>query len=623
MNKRAETACKSNKTNKVLSLIFILFIIELIYMSSSREKMNRDYELFYKLNSLTRTYQKIDTLFNTKGSYQSFDTIVQNTKDFSNILSSLQKYSLFNEEKEHSEINRLYMKLQNDFELSQTYIERYKSWSGVTINSTRAVYDTHGYLKKRLRNKDSTDKEHNAEELLDEIIFMLAFISYDKLSDSKDLKQKVQNLKDSFPGDISLQKSITTLDKHIRVLLDGHVLMQRLKVKNETLELVDSIDKIYTYVLQDFQKKDQSTKFNIYILNGLVFLLLLFLFLTNKKEFELHQEVCVLNYELEENIDEVESMNKEMKILFNTYDTHIIASETDLNGIIGYVSTAFCDVSGYSKEELIGQSHNIVRHPDTPKEVYKDMWRTIKAGKEWTGEMKNRNKDGSFYWVDIVVSPEFDKDKNITGFSAVRHVITSKKELESFSHSLEEKVYSRTKELEEMVKKVEKLSVTDELTSLYNRRYYAQIIKNEIKRAQRRKVIFGYLVLDIDNFKLYNDNYGHQLGDTVLQKISKSFISALERPDDVVFRMGGEEFLVIFTGETREKIIAFAQKIRENIYSLEIEHAYNKPYGVITVSGGLVLCEPEMACPDEDLLYKISDELLYEAKEAGRNCLKV
>lgn len=623
MNKRAEKACKSDNTNKVLILIFILFGIGLIYMNSNREKLNREYEILYVLNSLKTAYQKIDVLFDKNTEHQSFDSIVENTNDFSDSLTLLQKYVIIHEDTDNADFQRLYKKLENDFELSKTYIERYKSWNGLTINSTLAIYNMHGHIKKLIRSDGLKEKEHSAEKVLDEIALIVALISYDNFSDSELLRAKIQILKEMFSSNPSLQNSINSLDKHIKVLHDGYELIQVFKAENDALEIEKTIDNIYVHLLQDFKLKDQSSKLNIYILDGTVLLLLFSLYLMNRKESKLHQKVFALNYDLEDKIDELGSVNKELKVFINTFDAHIIASETDSKGIISYVSKAFCDISGYTQEELIGQSHNIVRHPDMPKEVYEDMWRTIKAGKEWKGEVKNRHKDGSFYWVDVLVSPEFDKDKNITGFSAVRHVITSKKALEVLSHSLEEQVHSRTKELEEMVKKVEKLSVTDELTSLYNRRYYAQIIKNEIKRAQRRKVIFGYLVLDIDNFKSYNDNYGHQLGDTVLQKVSKSLVSTLERPDDVAFRMGGEEFLVIFTGETREKIIRFAQKIRENIYSLEIEHPYNKPYGVITISGGLVLCEPGMACPDEDLLYKISDELLYEAKGAGRNCLKV
>ncbi len=107
---------------------------------------------------------------------------------------------------------------------------------------------------------------------------------------------------------------------------------------------------------------------------------------------------------------------------------NIIMSTTDKEGIITSVSDAFCGISGYSKDELIGHPHSIVRHPDMPKELFDDLWETIKSGKVWYGEIKNLNKDGSTYWVDATISPEFDKAGNIIGYSGIRHDITYKKE---------------------------------------------------------------------------------------------------------------------------------------------------------------------------------------------------
>ncbi len=622
MNKKDEKVLKGGSSNKLLILTFILFLIELVYISSSRENRAREYTLLYELKSLKTLNQKIETIFNKNTNHQSFDSIVDDTKAFKKVLLLLEAHADFNEKKVHAEFHELYLKLQNNFRLSNDYIERYKSWNGLSINSTRAVFDIHAYFKKRIHEKVPPEKQHEIERLLDQVVFMVALISYDRLSDYELLEETLQALKEISSSYESLKKTIITLEKHIQVLSEGQEIMQALKIENETLHVGDTIDKIYVLLLDDYTLKDKSNSMNLFALNGMVFLLLLFLFITSRKEEKLHQEVYLLNMELEAHINEVESVNTQMKKLIDKFDANVIASETDKKGIILYVSKAFCDISGYTQEELLGHPHNIVRHADISKEVYKEMWATIQSGKEWRGEIKNCRKDGTAYWVDVVISPEFDRRGEIIGYSAIRHLITAKKELEALSLSLEEQVRSRTIELEEMVQQVEKLSVTDELTGLYNRRYYAQITNNEIKRAQRHKVIFGYLILDIDNFKLYNDHYGHQLGDIVLQKVAKRMLESLERPDDFLFRMGGEEFVIIFTGERRENAITFAKKIIQSISSLEIEHKYNEPYGVITVSGGLVLCDGNKEY-DEDSLYRRSDELLYEAKSAGRNCLKV
>jgi PAS domain S-box-containing protein len=111
-------------------------------------------------------------------------------------------------------------------------------------------------------------------------------------------------------------------------------------------------------------------------------------------------------------------------------DDYIIASTTDLDGIITYVSNLFCKMSGYTKDELIGKSHNFMRHPDMPKSAFEDMWNTIQSGQIWKGEVKNLTKDGGFYWVDSVVSPIVNEDGETIGYKSFRFDITGYKELD-------------------------------------------------------------------------------------------------------------------------------------------------------------------------------------------------
>ncbi|MGB0895480.1 MAG: methyl-accepting chemotaxis protein [Parashewanella sp.] len=102
-----------------------------------------------------------------------------------------------------------------------------------------------------------------------------------------------------------------------------------------------------------------------------------------------------------------------------------LISTTDTKGRITYVNQRFMEVSGYSKQELIGHGHNLVRHPDMPKAAFKEMWTTLQAGKPWRGIVKNRCKDGCYYWVDAFVTPVFEQGK-ITGFQSVRIAPTTK-----------------------------------------------------------------------------------------------------------------------------------------------------------------------------------------------------
>jgi len=102
-----------------------------------------------------------------------------------------------------------------------------------------------------------------------------------------------------------------------------------------------------------------------------------------------------------------------------TFDKGLIVSSTDLKGIITYANRKFCEIAGYSKDELIGKNHNIVRHPDMPKAAFQEVWDTIKVKKDWTGIVKNMRKDGRYYWVYSHISPVVIDDE-ISGYTAAR-----------------------------------------------------------------------------------------------------------------------------------------------------------------------------------------------------------
>ncbi|MGA1931978.1 cache domain-containing protein [Arcobacter sp. YIC-464] len=271
---------------------------------------------------------------------------------------------------------------------------------------------------------------------------------------------------------------------------------------------------------------------------------------------------------------------------------HVITSSTDVKGNITNVSDAFCEISGYSKDELIGQSHNIVRHPDIPKIFYKQMWEKLEKGEIWRGEILNLAKNGQNYWVDTVIQPIYKKEK-IIGYTAIRHDITDKK-------------------------KVEYLSITDELTKLRNRRFFNETIEKEFFRAKREESLLNFIMLDIDYFKKYNDNYGHQAGDEALKKVAASLKNSLKRASDYAFRLGGEEFGILFISNDTTSAKNFANIILKTIENLNIPHEKSQVSKYITASIGLVT-KNVANMSDYNELYKLADEALYEAKEKGRN----
>ncbi|WP_428028751.1 PAS domain-containing protein, partial [Arcobacter sp.] len=106
-----------------------------------------------------------------------------------------------------------------------------------------------------------------------------------------------------------------------------------------------------------------------------------------------------------------------------------------------YASDAFCSISQYNKDEILGKPQNIVRHPDMKKELFKNLWETIQSGKSWMGEIKNLSKDGKYYWTDSLILPEFDNNGNIISYISIRHDITAKKDLEKEK----EKIFEQSK----------------------------------------------------------------------------------------------------------------------------------------------------------------------------------
>jgi len=118
------------------------------------------------------------------------------------------------------------------------------------------------------------------------------------------------------------------------------------------------------------------------------------------------------------------------KRLRSLIDKYIISSTTNLKGVITDASVAFCKITGYSRKELIGRPHNIIRDPDMPKSVFKEMWDTIQSGEVWSGEVKNRKKYNGYYWVQAHIEPIFDRDGNIEAYIAIRLDITDKIALE-------------------------------------------------------------------------------------------------------------------------------------------------------------------------------------------------
>lgn len=208
--------------------------------------------------------------------------------------------------------------------------------------------------------------------------------------------------------------------------------------------------------------------------------------------------------------------------------------------------------------------------------------------------------------IDYLTKP-IDENQLINRINLYLKVFEKEKELQAINQKLNE-----------YIEEIKRLSVTDELTNLFNRRHFNELFVKERNRAIRDEKFFSFILIDVDNFKLYNDTYGHQAGDFVLKEVGATLKKSLHRGSDFAFRLGGEEFGIIFSGLNEEKSLEFSNQIREKIEDLKIKHEKNSASEFVTASMGLYVGSYHQI-EESDSIYRYADEALYLAKESGRN----
>ncbi len=260
-----------------------------------------------------------------------------------------------------------------------------------------------------------------------------------------------------------------------------------------------------------------------------------------------------------------------------------------------------------------------------PEIFKKHMIKSIKCARD-TGKVVTQ-EDAVFniykekIWFHSTVVPMFDKNNQLEYYMIISIDTTERKSAEmklyEMNIKLESLVESRTQELEKVNEQLKINSETDFLTKLPNRRFYERRLLENIATAKRNNTYLSLLIVDIDNFKSYNDTYGHDFGDVILRKVADSISNSLHRSTDLVSRFGGEEFAVLLPDTDTEHAFVIAEKIRKNIMSLNLK--YKQPNaGVVTVSLGIEALKGDKLNKND--LFKNADIALYLAKDSGKNC---
>ncbi|HGA2318971.1 TPA: putative bifunctional diguanylate cyclase/phosphodiesterase [Pseudomonas putida] len=275
-------------------------------------------------------------------------------------------------------------------------------------------------------------------------------------------------------------------------------------------------------------------------------------------------------------------------------DAAAIFSETDKSGIITYVNEQFCDISGYSAQELIGQNHRILNSGQHPPEFFIDMWKKVSRGQVWKGEICNRKKDGSLYWVESTIVPMYDDaSQRVQKYVSIRFDVTEKRKL-----------------LETLQWQAEH----DELTGLPNRFLLSKALDQAIVKAKSQSSTVAVGVLDLDGFKQINDRYGHEIGDRLLVAVADRLKHSM-RIEDTVARLGGDEFVLI-SGVRDPKVLESA--LQRLLAALSAVYVIDGIGINISASIGVTLYPNDNE--NADTLLRHADQAMYKAKQSGRNC---
>jgi len=298
-----------------------------------------------------------------------------------------------------------------------------------------------GLISGIFASKNITKEEYNEIVILNRIFNR----HHQRVSSNSTLKFSLQNScieKTLFTINSIEKESLQTIDE--QPLKWFHIATCSVNIirKNVLTEMIN-----INQVVKDSKNSAQNIA-NIHII--LWFLGALFLFVTLYISYKLSSKL----------IREQKLLNSYKDVIDN--NTHSIVSKTDKHGIITYVNDTFCKVSKYEREDLINKPHNAVRHEDVPKEVFKELWSTIQAGKTWDGIVKNRCKNGDAYWVHASISPICDDKGNLVEYIALRHDLTdmfllqeeSENTQKELIYRLGEAVESRSKESGNHVKRV-------------------------------------------------------------------------------------------------------------------------------------------------------------------------
>ncbi|MGU3663845.1 putative bifunctional diguanylate cyclase/phosphodiesterase [Methylobacterium sp. A49B] len=283
--------------------------------------------------------------------------------------------------------------------------------------------------------------------------------------------------------------------------------------------------------------------------------------------------------------------NVEENFWIDAVNDVLIVAVTDPAGRIIQVNDRFCAISGYSRGELLGRNHRILNSGCHGKAFFEEMYRTLRAGRTWRGEICNRAKNGTLYWVATTIIPEFDAGRKIVRYVACRFDISEQKAAQQ---------------------RLSDMASRDPLTGLLNRNGLQALLADLMTSSERHEQGLRVLMLDIDHFKDVNDVNGHDVGDRVLRTVADRLHAVLVGRGFAA-RLGGDEIAAVLPDHGAETS-ALIQEAQDTIRQpIELDQ------GVFNVTASIGLARFPADGTSAGELIKCADIALYQAKRLGRD----
>ena len=290
-------------------------------------------------------------------------------------------------------------------------------------------------------------------------------------------------------------------------------------------------------------------------------------------------------------LDRSRTVDQKLKDILYALDQSAIVAITDRTGRIIHANRQFIEISQYELTELIGQFHSLINSGHHPRAFFKEMWGTIGRGGVWRGEIKNRKKDGSFYWVDTTIVPFLNEKNKPYQYVSIRNDITSRKEAEQL---------------------IRNLAYNDQLTKLPNRISFRRKLFKEVKTAGRSGRKLALVYLNIDRLRYVNDSFGHETGDYILSVVASRLKEGLPEHYSIS-RLAGDEFAYTVKDVRDAEHAEQVTKVVQEILLKPIELA-GQAY-TLSLSFGIALY-PNHAIEASELATK-AEQALIEIKQRG------